>query len=243
MAPGRAGTLMASRPISCSAAGTADRSGGASRLRGAPSVPSAPTDRPWPRASSVVPGSGCAALSARDCTATEPSSTDAVAWPDAASATPNSVPRTLVTARGVRISKRRRASVSGVTLDSTLPARISSTDCTLPVRPRRRSCRSCRSDWACTRTTVPSARRTATKLSGPTCSRAPSSRRAPCARGCAGACAPACAVALPCTNSTRAEACGCRRTGIHTVEPGCRRRGLATWLRSCSRRHWRGAAR
>ena len=228
-------------------AGTPDVSGAASSGRGAPTLPSAATASPCPGASfeaAAADGLDWSVVSGwRDCTATEPLSTDAVVWPDSPIATPKWVPRTLVTARGVRSSKRRKASALGGTLDSTAPLRISSTDCRLPARPRRRSCRSSSSDCACTRTTVPSASLTETKASGPTCSAVPSSSLPPWVTGAGASPARAWAVTVPCTNSTVADSAGCRRTGIHTTEPGTRRRGLVTLLRACSSGHCRGAAR
>ena len=222
-------------------------SGAGSNARAAPTVPSVATARPCPGASSAVgalsAAPGSRSVSRRDCTATEPCSTDAVVWPESANATLNCVPRTLVTASGVRISMRRSGSALGGTVDSTPPLCISSTDCTLPARPRRRNWRSCSSDCACTRTTVPSASCTATNDSGPTFNSVPSSSLLPVAMG-AGVLLPrACAVASPCTNCTVADSLGCSRTGMKINEPGCRRLGSATLLRACSSGHWRGLAR
>ena len=122
LAPVWAGTFSASNPRSCTAAGSEVRLGAGSRLRGLPTVPSACTASPWPGCRTVAAAVCWAGLSAaRDCTATAPCSTAAVVSPDSLKATPNRVPRTLVTARGVRTSKRREASVLGATLDSTLP--------------------------------------------------------------------------------------------------------------------------
>ena len=58
--------------------------------------------------------------SCRDRTATEPLSTDAVVCPPGAMATLKCVPRTLVTAMGVRISMRRSGSALGGTVASTV---------------------------------------------------------------------------------------------------------------------------
>ena len=94
---------MARMPASLSMAGMPEVSGAGNKGRGSPSVPSGATATPWPSASNDERPSAAAvwlpvAAPGRDCTATEPLSTDAVVWPDSPIDTSNRVPRTLVTA-------------------------------------------------------------------------------------------------------------------------------------------------
>ena len=121
----RAGRGRFSKAASCRASGTPERSGSGSSARGRPTSPRALTATPWPGLSNAA----AEPLSvSRACTATDPSSTAVVVAPSGVRRTSKRVPRTLVDAEGVRISRWRGVVSWFGTEVSTLPRCISSTD-------------------------------------------------------------------------------------------------------------------
>ena len=144
--------------------GSSPAAGAGNKGATGPAWPSALTAMPV-RASKTAVGEVFSA-SASDCTVVRPFKTAEVVRPSASNCISNSVPRTLVEATGVTMSRRRCASGFPGTCTCTPPCWTCSTDCKLPERPRRRSWLSSTCEVACTRTVLPSARRTATKALG-----------------------------------------------------------------------------